>query len=268
MKMFFATLVISGSVALICAEPPKYPDWPTLPSVPDKMPDKPVRVDPGPVSSLLKDQLYVVQSDSAVQLLASPPGVVVVTEEVGPIRIRGEFVDGKGQVETRLYEKKQVFLIERVAQGAVELLMVPKGEVVRRVITDDQNPIPPPKPVEPKPDEPKPVVEKSPWDNAPGMRVLIVYPRRGALPALQQSIVTGKRVREYLDTKTAQEPEGKAYWILKTDEDVTGLTPSWQKAYGTLKGDRWVVIGNGAKWTAEVLPADPDKMLELLRKYE
>jgi hypothetical protein len=207
-----------------------------------------------------------VQSDADVQLLASPPDRVLITAEVGPIRIRGKFVDGKG-VETRLYEKKQVFIVERVAQGDFELLMVPKGEVTRRVITDDQNPIPPPKP---KPDDPKPdpKVEKSPWDNAPGLRVLIVYPKRGALPAEQQSIITGKRVRDYLDAKTAQEPEGRAYWIIKTDEDVTGLTPGWQRAYATVKGDRWVVIGNAAKWTAVPLPADPDKMLELLKQYE
>lgn len=123
----------------------------------------------------------------------------------------------------------------------------------------------PPNPPGPKPD---PKVEKSPWDNAPGLRVMVIYPKRGALPAAQQSIVTGKRVRDYLDANTAKENGEAAYWIVKTDEDVTGLGIGWQKAYATLKGDRWVVVGNGARWTAEPMPENADKMLELLSRYK
>ena len=82
---------------------------------------------------------YVVQSADEVQLVASPPGVVTITEEVGPIRLRGKFADSGGKVESRTYEKKHVFIVERVAAGSVELLLVPKGTVTRRVITGGAN---------------------------------------------------------------------------------------------------------------------------------
>ncbi|HVL13927.1 MAG TPA: hypothetical protein VM529_15265 [Gemmata sp.] len=130
------------------------PDWPAAPVVPQPMPPQPT---PQAVASLGADELYVVQSDEDVQLLASPPGVVTVTKEQGPIRIRGKFV-GNRIVSTRTYAKKNVFIVERVKAGEVELLLVPAGKVTRRTVGDDSDPIPPPKPKpdpEPKP-EPKP----------------------------------------------------------------------------------------------------------------
>jgi len=256
-----ALLFQSLAALLIAADPPapKFPDWPTLPDVPDKMPVKPK----GPVTSLEKDQLYVVQSDLPVQLLASPAGIVSIVEEVGPIRIRGKFVDGGGKTETRTYEKKQVFLVERLAQGDVELLMVPKGDVTRRTIIDAQNPIPPPKPVDP----PVPVA-KSPWGNAPGLRVLVVYPEKGNLTAAQQPIITGAKVRNYLDAKCAQENGQPAYSIWKTGEDVSGTPATWQAAYKLADGKtNWIVVGNGEKWEQGPIPADADAALTLLKKY-
>lgn len=261
-----ALLIQSLFALLIAADPqPKYPDWPALPPVPDVMPKPKVVVS---VSTLGKDQLYVVQSDLPVQLLASPQGIVSITEEVGPLRIRGKFVYGSGKVETRTYEKKQVFLVERVAQGSVELLMVPKGDVVRRTITDDQNPIPPPKPIDPKPVDPPAPVAKSPWGNAPGLRVLIVYPEKGNLTAAQQPIITGAKVRNYLDTKCAQENGQPGYFIWKTGEDVSGTPATWQAAYKLADGKtNWIVIGNGDRWEQGPIPADADAALTLLKKY-
>lgn len=144
---------------------------------------------------------------------------------------------------------------------------VPNGDdVVMAVVTlTVTGPRPPPGPVDPVV---PPVVEQSPWDNAPGLRVLVVYPARGALPAAQQSIVAGKRVRDYLDAKCAKENGEAAYFIWKTGEDVTATPATWQRAYATVKGDKWVVIGNGAKWTAAPMPDGPDAMLELLRRFE
>ena len=129
------------------------PDWPATPVVPQPMPPQPA---PKAVANLAVDELYVVQSDEDVQLLASPPGVVTVTREQGPLKIRGLFVGNK-IVSTRTYQKKNVFIVERIAAGDVELLLVPAGKVERRVVGDDE-PAPPPKPKpdpEPKP-EPKP----------------------------------------------------------------------------------------------------------------
>jgi hypothetical protein len=126
------------------------PDWPAAPVVPQPMPPQPA---PKAVANLAVDELYVVQSDDDVQLLASPPGVVTVTKEQVPLKIRGLFVGNK-IVSTRTYTKKNVFIVERVKPGDVELLLVPAGKVERRTVGDGGEPIPPPKP---KPDpEPKP----------------------------------------------------------------------------------------------------------------
>jgi hypothetical protein len=118
------------------------PDWPATPVAPQPMPPQPA---PQAVASLAADELYVVQSDDDVQLLASPPGVVAVTKESGPLKIRGLFVGNK-IVSTRTYQKKNVFVVERVKAGDVELLLVPAGKVERRTVGDDSDPIPPPKP--------------------------------------------------------------------------------------------------------------------------
>jgi hypothetical protein len=130
------------------------PDWPATPVAPQPMPPQPA---PQAVASLAADELYVVQSDDDVQLLASPPGVVAVTKESGPLKIRGLFVGNK-IVSTRTYQKKNVFVVERVKAGDVELLLVPAGKVERRVVGDGDSPVPPPKPKpEPEPDpKPKP----------------------------------------------------------------------------------------------------------------
>jgi hypothetical protein len=244
------------------ADPVKQPDWPAAPAVPDKMPPKTINV-----NSLSTGQIYVVQSDEAVQLLASPEGRVTITTETGPIKIRGVFVDSGGKVETRTYEKKQVFLVERVAQGDVELLMVPKGPVTRRIVIDPLLPIPPPKPVEPpKPVDP-PVTDKSPWDNAPGLRVLIVYPQHGVMTADQHAIITGKRYREYVDAKCVKEGGEAAYWFLKSNEDASGLATTWQKAYAMAANRTWYIVGNGARWEQGPLPATVDAMLAVTQKY-
>lgn len=259
--------LLAAVVACAGSDAPKYPDWPTLPAVPDKKPEK--KTEPVVVGSLTAGKLYVVQHNGEpVQLLASPEGIVAVSELASGTVINGVFADGKGERETRTYSGKQVWLVERVAQGNVELLKVPKGPIERRLLTDDQFPIPPPKPVDPKPVEPdvKPI-EKSPWDNAPGLRVLIVYPKRGNLTADQQTIIIGKRVRDYVDAKCVKENGEPAYWFLKTDEDVSGLGAGWQKAYALAANRTWVVVGNGARWEQGPLPANPDKMLELLKKY-
>jgi len=128
------------------------PDWPATPVVPQPMPPQPA---PKAVASLAADELYVVQSDDDVQLLASPPGVVLITKEQGPIRVRGKFADNT-RVSTRTYQKKNVFIVERMKPGDVELLLVPAGKVERRVVGDDSDPIPPPKPKPDDPPAPKP----------------------------------------------------------------------------------------------------------------
>ncbi len=113
---------------------------PSGPVVPQPMPA------PGGVVKLTPDVLYVIDTDVPVRVLASPPGLVKVTYEVAPLKIRGQFVDGTpGKSETRTYRGKHlVFMVEAIGTGRVELLIVPTGDappndsdVVRRVIDVD-----------------------------------------------------------------------------------------------------------------------------------
>lgn len=115
---------------------------------------------PGEVSRLAGDQWYVIDSDVPLVVLSSPAGLVKVTRDAGPVKMRGRFVDGAGS-ETRTYAGKHVYTVEAIAAGRVELLVVPVGAtdetgVIRRTIdvTAGRGPCPPPDP-EPKPD-PKP----------------------------------------------------------------------------------------------------------------
>lgn len=150
--MFFGIGLTLSTIVYQSAEP-KYPPWPTAPVIV-------VPVPPNSVTILKPEYFYVVQSDSPSLLLPSPNGVVTITEETGPIRLRGKFVDGNGQVESRTYSGKQVWIVEGLSSGDVELLKVPHGaktekEVERRSIRVEMGvgPIPPPNP---KPD-PEPI---------------------------------------------------------------------------------------------------------------
>lgn len=156
-----AVVLVASAVGF--AEPPiRVPAAPVvpLPMPPAPRPDATVR--------LAHDSLFVIDGDTPFLVLASPAGFVSVTEEAGPIRIRGKFADGLGKVESRTFKGKQVVTIEVVQTGRVELLIVPVGakstaDVIRRTLEVDagHGPQPPPKP-DPKPD-PKPVVEGKRW---------------------------------------------------------------------------------------------------------
>lgn len=155
---------LNGAILLLAFGAP-------LSAAPDiRFPVAPPSPAPAPiadVSRLTGEQWYVIDSDAPLIVLASPRGVVSVTEETGPIRLRGKFVDGNGKVESRTFNGKHVYVVEAVSTGRVELLVFPVGaakeaDVIRKTIDVDagQGPIPPPKPTPPKPDpKPDPVVK-------------------------------------------------------------------------------------------------------------
>jgi hypothetical protein len=114
---------------------------------------------PTPVSTLGADQIYVIDSDVPCIVLASPSGIVTVSEDAGPLKIRGNFVDGNGKAESRAYRGKSVFSVEAVGKGRVELLIVPAGgaatDVLRRTLDVGGGPGPQPHPTpEPGPAPP------------------------------------------------------------------------------------------------------------------
>lgn len=161
-----------AAVRLPLADPTPTPaPSPVPPAVPTvrlpTLPVPPVPVPPPPTSpaALAPDQLYVIDADVACTVLASPTGLLKLTSDAGPMRIRGKFVDGTA-VETRLYKGKFIYIVESMGTaGKVELIIVPSGaaseaDILRRclVLTGIAPPVPPlppgPTPVPPTPGDP------------------------------------------------------------------------------------------------------------------
>lgn len=106
---------------------------------PDIPAPAPVPPTPGVVTVLRADQLYVLSGDVQFLVLASPPGIVGITQAAGPVTVAGKFVDGADTFQTRTYSKKEVVLIQAIAAGRVELLVIPSGttsadKVLRRTL--------------------------------------------------------------------------------------------------------------------------------------
>lgn len=160
--MRFATmLALLLSPLLACGE--------DKPPSPIRLPISVTPVVPSAVTELSRDAIFVVESDVPCIVLASREGYVTVTQEAGPLRMRGHFADGKG-IETRNYTAKHLFIVEATNAGEVELLVVPAGakdaaSVVRRTLVvlgagPRPPPAPDPLPPGPTPPQPAPVVSQ------------------------------------------------------------------------------------------------------------
>lgn len=119
---------------------------------------------PDAVMKLTGSSLYVIDGDTNFLTFTSPKGLVRVTKEVGPLKIRGVFADGNGKPETRLYKGKCIAVVEPLGKGTVELIVVQEGakseaEAITKTLEVDgdggeDKPKPQPKP---QPDPPAPV---------------------------------------------------------------------------------------------------------------
>lgn len=271
-REFWGVLGLCFGVSLIAADPQKT-DWPIAPApkvvtVPDAM--------PGPVDQLPPGKLYVIQSDEDVQLLASPPGLVSVTHDPGPIRINGEFVDGTKR-ESRTYSKKNVFTVERLLddkgnplKGSVELLLVPKGKIERRLVTDGTAPQPPPKPkdddvVPPKPDKTQPVIAID------GVSVLVIYEKDDLrdYTTEHKGLIRSTRLYEALDKLCAPHPDGKTRAWRIWDKDDQGSLDS--KAFGDAQARaagkrKWVIISSPKGNYEGDWPKDDLALIDLVKK--
>lgn len=133
---------------------------------PIRLPMSVTPIVPAAVTELKEDSWFVIEADVPCIVLASRNGFVSIVAEKGPLKLRGKFADGVGKVETRSYSAKSLWIIEAIAPGEVELLIVPNGAVeesavIRRtLVVSGLGPIPPPKP-EPKPN-PVPVIDPTP----------------------------------------------------------------------------------------------------------
>lgn len=142
--MVFTPAVLCGDDAIRFPTPAVAPI--VAPTPPPPSPDA--------VSVLPEDHLYVIDADDPCLVLDSPLGVVSVTQEAGPLTVRGKFVGGSGRAETKRFSGKSVFIVEPLKSGRVELLVVPAGAdsagVLRRTldVKSGVGPQPPPEPDE------------------------------------------------------------------------------------------------------------------------
>jgi hypothetical protein len=216
----------------------------------------------------------VIDSDMPVIVLASPPGLVTVTTDTGPLKIRGKFVDGSGKTETRTYKGKSVTTVEAIGKGDVELLVIPEGvktegEILRRrLAVDAGTPDPPPGPG-PGPNPPQPI------DPAPipvaGFRVLIVFEEKDAskLPLGQHSAIYGKQIRDYLNAKCVIGADGKTkdWWILDQNVNTVNMQKHWQDAMARKRTTLpWLIVSDGKTGYEGPLPLTLEETMKILKK--
>lgn len=149
---------LAGFLAVLVVSPASAADPPGI-RLPEEQPES---LPPKAVTKLKAGEVYALDSDTPVVVVVSPEGLVSVTEETGPAKINAVFA-GNTKRTWRTYKGQQVFTLEAVQSGTVELLVIPVGskrssDVLRRVIQVEagDGPRPPPDDGKPKP----PVVGK------------------------------------------------------------------------------------------------------------
>lgn len=162
-----------------------------LPKIEQSKPDP----TPKPVTKLGKGHWYVIDSDLPLLVLASPQGLVSTHKDAGPIRLRGLFADGKGEIETREYKGKEVWSIEAEKSGRVELLIVKTGtvdpaEVIRVTLDVDAGEGPRPPPDDGKDDvKPDPKPEPKPTPKAQSLYLAVIREPMGL--SVDHSVLLG-----------------------------------------------------------------------------
>lgn len=109
---------------------------------------EPLRPEPAPViedapkpsaDTFQTDQLYLIQSDVALVVLASPAGVLQVTPAKAGAVIYSRFAGGQG-LEERQITQPFGYIVRGIAAGTAELLVLPAGsgdvmDLRRRILT-------------------------------------------------------------------------------------------------------------------------------------
>src|SRR5207244_3923403 len=101
MRLVATLFLLTAWPVAVCSDDPAI----RVPVVPVPNPPAPA---PGAASKLTLDTLLVIDSDVPVILLVSPEGLVKVTEEVGPVKIRAKFVYDPSKTHTKTFKGKQV----------------------------------------------------------------------------------------------------------------------------------------------------------------
>lgn len=150
------------TVAILLASLCQTPAVPLSPVItfPDLVqPVTPKPVPSGQIPVLDADVIYVLQSTANCIVLSSPPGLVTITPEAGPLRIKGRFIDDPGKTKSQTFKGPFLWTIEPVKAGECEILVYPMGGVkvesdVKRRMINVLGAKPPPDPIIPDPPKP------------------------------------------------------------------------------------------------------------------
>lgn len=248
-------------------EPPEI----VLPQLPAPQPTP----QPGAVVVLNTDILYVIRSNSPFFVLSSPDGLVTVSPETGPLRIRGRFAEEPTKTVTKSFPEKYLVIVEAARTGQTELIVVPSGvtdqkRILRQLLSIQATPQPPPEPPTP-PTPPTPPVPPTP---APipvaGLNMLIVeeVKDRNKLPPGQLQILFDKRLRDYINSKNPPVNGDPHYRIWDQNDDATNELKMWRDAFARPRQSvPWLIISNGKSGFEGPLPKTVQETLDLLKKY-
>lgn len=218
---------------------------------------------------LTPETLYVVQSTVPLIALQSPEGLLKLTADSGPLRVRGRFADGDGKIETRSYSAKYLLFVDGIKPGTTELILIPQGvtaekDIVRQVLTvSGEGPRPPPEPPGPGP-EPKPP------EPVKSFRVIFVKESGQTLNSEQSAIPGAKAIRDYVTARTTPEG-GLAGWReydpqqTTTNEQPT-MKALWESVKPKLLPSPCLVIEVNGTATVMPFPKDVTEALETLKK--
>ncbi|QVL32358.1 hypothetical protein KIH39_00110 [Telmatocola sphagniphila] len=273
MKRLSATILALCFAFAACASDPQAGGsirWPEI------APAQQVAPAPSPATDLQADTWFVIESDVDCFLFTSPKGLVNVTKEAGPLRLKGKFADSStGKTETRSYKAKWIYTIEASSAGQCEIIVLPVGakgeDEAQRRILNVLGAQPPPEPEPDSKPKPKPSPKVVPIA-AEGFRVLITFDNadQSGLNEDQQKAIYGAELRSYLNSHCVLGPDGKLreWRIWATGMDVSGESKIWRDAYAR---DRqsvpWLLISNGKEGFEGPLPKSFNETLELLKKY-
>lgn len=253
----------------------KGPNLPPLPTTPT-IPVVPLALDT--VVILPEGVEYVIDHTSECVVASFPSSRLLIkkraVEKGQTLILTGRFLEGDKVVtkDREFTGPCYLYRVTAVESGPCELMVLPIGggesELIRRRIDAQHASQPPPKPVDPIV-PPKPV--PSPID-ADGLHVLVLYQPHVNLPAAQNSILYGKKVRDYLEANCPVGPDGvtKQYRIWPSNVDARLDHQLWQAALKRpIAGYPWVIVGNRKVGGYEgQLPENAEKFIELVSKYK
>ena len=228
---------------------------------------------PTAATKLMANAIYVVHSDKPFILEPGVLGLVSVTMETGPLRIRSVFADSLGKIETRTIPGKHIAIVEATGTGRVDLLVFQEvgKAVIRKTIDVDNGQEPRPPPPDPKPPEPKPP-SPAPIPVA-GLRVLFVIEENepDKLTAGQRATLYGKPMRDWLNGKCVVGADGKTKEWRIWDQNVNtqSVPKHWQDVMARKRDSvPWLVISNFPHGGFEgPMPATEAETKALIQKY-